>query len=129
MNARILMLLFLLLAAALAGVAVAALAWGLVIHMRNLARRPRGPRLCSPAAGDAPGPPAVLLLIAHPDDEAMFFVPTILAVAKVMARCPPCRNLQLRASKDVSARCDRNAQPDAVHPACRVAGRSTRCTL
>ena len=65
-----------------------------------LARRPRAARLCSPAAGTATGKPAVLLLIAHPDDEAMFFVPTILAVAKVMARRPPCSGLQLWASKD-----------------------------
>lgn len=38
----------------------------------------------SPAAA-----PAVLLLIAHPDDEAMFFVPTILAIAKVSAVLAP----------------------------------------
>ena len=83
-----------------------------MLRAHMLAGTPRGPHLCDPPprgrecevrgsggaerrssrmavskepASTAEEKPTVLLLIAHPDDEAMFFVPSILAIAKASA--------------------------------------------
>jgi hypothetical protein len=47
----------------------------------------RGARLVPDGPG-ASKPASLLLLIAHPDDEAMFFVPTLVAAAQVLYHVP-----------------------------------------
>ncbi|XP_037057258.1 N-acetylglucosaminyl-phosphatidylinositol de-N-acetylase isoform X2 [Peromyscus leucopus] len=59
-------------------VAVAVLTWGF-LRVRDLAERMRSPEQAGlPGAGSR-----ALLVIAHPDDEAMFFAPTVLGLARL----------------------------------------------
>ncbi|XP_059126870.1 N-acetylglucosaminyl-phosphatidylinositol de-N-acetylase isoform X5 [Peromyscus eremicus] len=62
-------------------VAVAVLTWGF-LRVRDLAERMRSPEQAGlPGAGSR-----ALLVIAHPDDEAMFFAPTVLGLARLEQR-------------------------------------------
>nr|XP_042140128.1 N-acetylglucosaminyl-phosphatidylinositol de-N-acetylase isoform X3 [Peromyscus maniculatus bairdii] len=66
---------------ALLCVAVAVLTWGF-LRVRDLAERMRSPEQAGlPGAGSR-----ALLVIAHPDDEAMFFAPTVLGLARLEQR-------------------------------------------
>ncbi|XP_041519791.1 N-acetylglucosaminyl-phosphatidylinositol de-N-acetylase isoform X4 [Microtus oregoni] len=65
----------------LCAVAVAVLTWGF-LRVRNSAERMRSPEQAGlPGAGSR-----ALLVIAHPDDEAMFFAPTVLGLARLGQR-------------------------------------------
>ena len=52
-----------------------------VLRARQLGGRARGAPLCDPPSSSHAATQSVLLLIAHPDDEAMFFVPALVAAA------------------------------------------------
>lgn len=59
-------------------VAVAVLTWGF-LRVWNSAERMRSPEQAGlPGAGSR-----ALVVIAHPDDEAMFFAPTMLGLARL----------------------------------------------
>lgn len=65
----------------LCAVAVAVLTWGF-LRVRDSAERMRSPEQAGlPGAGSR-----ALLVIAHPDDEAMFFAPTVLGLARLGLR-------------------------------------------
>ncbi|XP_036052402.1 N-acetylglucosaminyl-phosphatidylinositol de-N-acetylase isoform X2 [Onychomys torridus] len=62
-------------------VALAVLTWGF-LRLRDLAERVRSPEQAGlPGAGSR-----ALVVIAHPDDEAMFFAPTVLGLARLEQR-------------------------------------------